>query len=173
MGEQEIKTSERIQTIKLKVDSIFNTEQLSSEELRRFSIAIQELKKTKRGEAILEALENAQIEIIIKMNNSSRNKYNPVDKTLEWDSNKNLLSVDGNIVDAITLLGHEIGHAYQDIIEQRLLVYTDEKIKKNEEDNIRVNENPIAMERNNYIRKSYNEILLPRPYTLRIFLEEK
>lgn len=49
MGEQEIKTSERIQTIKLKVDFIFNTEQLLSEELRRFSIAIQELKKTKRG----------------------------------------------------------------------------------------------------------------------------
>ena len=118
-------------------------------------------------------MENAQIEIIIKMNNSSRNKYNPVDKTLEWDSNKNLLSVDGNIVDAITLLGHEIGHAYQDIIEQRLLVYTDEKIKKNEEDNIRINENPIAMERNNYIRNSYDEILLTRPYTLRIFLEEK
>lgn len=172
MGEQKIKTSEQIQTIQLNAGSVFNTEQLLPEESRRFFIAIQELKKIMRGKVILDALEKEQIEITIRMNNSGKNKYHPVDKILEWDSNKTLFSANGKIVDAITLLGHELGHAYQDIIEHCLLVDTDEKIKKNEEDNIHANEIPIALARNNYLRNSHDDILLPRPYTLKIFREK-
>ena len=103
------------------------------------------------------------------MNNRSRNKYYVESKTLEWDSNRTLFSAGGEIIDAITLLGHELGHAYQDIIENRLFTSDNAEIKENENDNIRKNEIPIARDRNNYLRNSHDEILLSRPYTLRIF----
>lgn len=168
MAEQKINTSKVIQTVKI-LDSVFNTEQLLPEELRRFSIAMKELEKTIRGKVIIDALEEKKIDIIIKMNNSSRNKYHVDNKTLEWDSNRTLFSASGKIIDAISLLGHELGHAYQDIVENRLLTYDNTEIKKNENDNIRENEVPIARERNNYLRTSHDEILLQRPYTLKIF----
>lgn len=111
MAEQKINTSKVIQTVKI-LYSVFNTEQLLPEESRRFSIAMKELEKTIRGKVIIDALEEKQVDIIIKMNNSSRNKYHVDNKTLEWDSNKTLVSASGKIIDAITLLGHELGHAY-------------------------------------------------------------
>ena len=168
MAEQKINTSKVTQTVEI-LDSVFSTEQLLTEELRRFSIAMKELQKTSRGKVIIDALEEKQVNIIIKMNNRSRNKYYVESKTLEWDSNRTLFSAGGEIIDAITLLGHELGHAYQDIIENRLFTSDNAEIKENENDNIRKNEIPIARDRNNYLRNSHDEILLSRPYTLRIF----
>ena len=143
--------------------SLFDVSELSPDNLRIFKIAIAELKKTARGNIIIKELEGCWKTIKIVMNNDLRNFYDSKTQTVYWNFKKNLMTITipPCWLDSITLLGHELGHAWQDLVKHTLGSGHDD-----EQENIEKNEHPIAKERKNYLRKSHEEILVPRYLTL-------
>ena len=157
----------------------FDTSSLTNDELQRFNIAIQELKKTKRGNYVITILENTPTLFIIKHNNNGNNSYLPNENVINWDSNKFLSAsfdiINGDvlhkgIIDPITLLMHELGHAYQDTTNIFQNVTDPIEI---ENMNIKENENPVAQERDNFIRTNYYDFLFPFKKTLNTFIKEQ
>ena len=162
----------------------FDTSEISKSEecLKRFNIAISELKKTERGAFIIKQLEESKIVFTITHNNNNKNKYNPENKTIEWDSNRILVKefhfdseqkkwIYDEYVDAITLLGHELGHAYQDLTGLLPDSATQQQQELLDDKNIEENENPIAKERGYYERKNHREFLHQLRFTAKEFLE--
>ncbi len=150
--------------------------------LRRFNITISELKKTERGAFIIKQLEESKIVYTITHNNNNKNKYNPENKTIEWDSNRILVKefhfdskeekwIYDEYIDAITLLGHELGHAYQDYTGELPESVTHQQQELLDDKNIEENERPIAKERGCYERKDHREFLYPLKFTAKEFLE--
>ena len=85
---------------------------------------------------------------------------------------------DGNLefsdmIDSITLLFHELGHAYQDLNGELKLNPTIKEIEATENDNIKYNETPVAKSRKNYVRSTYSEFFFPYKYTLEVFCENE
>ncbi|MBR0033145.1 MAG: hypothetical protein IJP61_12800 [Treponema sp.] len=146
-------------------NGLFDVSELKSGYLRWFKIAIKELRKTKRGNFLIQELENTEQTIKVVMTNNGTNQYTPSKKLLEWDANCFLGSYDSKVIDPITLLGHEIGHCWQDLVKHSL-----GKGRNDEQENIELNEWPIAKERGNYIRKGHDEILARFYRTLPIFI---
>ena len=161
---------------------IIDKSKLSEGCLKRFDIALNELKETKRGARIIKQLEESKIVFTITHNNDNRNKYNPENKTIEWDSNRVLVKsfhfdnekgkwIYDEYIDSITLLGHELGHAYQDLTG----ILPDNPTRQQQEllddENIEENEKPIAEERNNYVRENHREFLHQLRFTAKEFLE--
>lgn len=161
---------------------IIDKSKLSDRYLKRFDKALNELKKTERGAFIIKQLEESKIIFIITHNNNNRNKYNPESKTIEWDSNRILVKefhfdsekekwVYDEYIDAITLLGHELGHAYQDLTGELPDNPTNQQQEILDDKNIEENEKPIAKERNNYLRENHREFLHQLKFTVKEFLE--
>ena len=161
---------------------IIDKSKLSDGCLKRFDKALNELKKTERGAFIIKQLEESKIIFIITHNNNNRNKYNPESKTIEWDSNRILVKefhfdsekekwVYDEYIDAITLLGHELGHAYQDLTGELPDNPTNQQQEILDDKNIEENEKPIAKERNNYLRENHREFLHQLKFTVKEFLE--
>ena len=157
----------------------FDTSSLTNDELQRFNMAIQELKKTERGNYVITILENTPTLFIIKHNNNGNNSYLPNENVINWDSNKFLSAsfdiINGDvlrkgIIDPITLLMHELGHAYQDTTNIFQNVTDPIEI---ENMNIKENENPVAQERDNFIRTNYFDFLFPFKKTLNTFIKEQ
>ena len=162
---------------------IIDTSQLNDEDLKKYNIAITELRKDSRATQVIDALEKSEIIFSITMNSHSNNKYDPAKKEILWDSNKILIKdfdikEDGNLefndmIDSITLLFHELGHAYQDLNGELKLNPTIKEIEAIENDNIKYNEAPVAKSRKNYVRSTYSEFLFPYKYTLEVFCENE
>lgn len=151
-------------------NNLFDVSLLKPGYLRCFKIAIAELRKTNRGNFLISELEKSDATIKVSMNNYFVNQYTPSLRLLEWDVNKMCIKLDSSpmFIDAITLLGHEIGHCYQDLVKHTLGKGADD-----EQENIEENEWAIAGERRNYKRKNHDEFLHVYHRTMPIFLEKK
>ena len=153
---------------------VINTSKLSDSQLIKYNKARSELMKTERGKIIIEKLENASIEFIIVVSDKLNNNYAPDTKTVTWDPSEFLLFAEGDILDPVTLLGHELGHALQDLEGKLPLLPTEKQREQSENENLTENEIPIAKERKNHIRdKGYNkDISVKQRYTQWSFFKD-
>ena len=150
---------------------VINTSNLNDTQLKIYNKARNELMKTQRGKEIIEKLEGAPVEFTIQMSDKLNNKYDPNNKTVTWDPTEFLLFAEGDVLDPISLLGHELGHALQDLEARLPLEPTEKQRQEYENENVIQNEIPIATERKNHIRnKGYDkEVAVKQRYRLKLF----
>ncbi len=128
--------------------------------------ALKELLKTKRGAELINKLQSSSEIYYITINSDKENAYD--ENVISWDPDCVGYTEDGKKISSITLLGHELGHAEQDLDGELLSakeLYSSgmkseeiaDYILKKENENVKKTENPIANERGEAVRSDYTK----------------
>jgi RHS repeat-associated protein len=127
--------------------------QLDEGQRKTFQKAYDAIAKTDRGVEILGKLVFSQTKYKVTMNNEGKDEYDTDTKTISWDPSIALMTGDDSVITPIVALAHELGHGYQDDISLGRIRNT--PLTDIENQNVKMNENPIAKERGDGIRQDY------------------
>ena len=140
--------------------------ELDDTKYQKAKFALNELMKTKRGAELINKLHASSEKFYITINSEKDNYYDG--NVIRWDPDCVGYTQENEKLSSITLLGHELGHAEQDLDGELLSMnellaskMTSEEITeyilKKENENLEATEQPIAHERGDAERLDYTK----------------